>query len=235
MSTDQDFGGLDEKTGLTRRRLFELGGASAAAVAGAGFLGACGGSASSTTQSASTVAAGSPVRGGVLRFGCQGGGTTDSLDAQNYLLTTDAARISALYDPLVRMNEQGLPRLQLAESLTPNKTATEWTVRLRSGVQFHDGKTLDSQDVLFSFQRILKNQFPGATLLGTLNPKTSKALVSADRAAQVRSALCRPAGGAFVPLVPLHRAGGIRSETPSRYWAIPPGQLYAGEPERNDS
>jgi ABC-type transport system substrate-binding protein len=39
----------------------------------------------------------------------------------------------------------------LATECTPNENATEWTCTLREGVTFHDGSTLDAQDVLLSF------------------------------------------------------------------------------------
>lgn len=39
----------------------------------------------------------------------------------------------------------------LAESCEPNDDLTEWTCKLRSGVTFHDGTTLDANDVFHSF------------------------------------------------------------------------------------
>jgi len=40
----------------------------------------------------------------------------------------------------------------LATEYTPNENATEWTFKLREGVQFHDGSTLDANDVVKSYQ-----------------------------------------------------------------------------------
>ena len=40
---------------------------------------------------------------------------------------------------------------RLAEEMTPNKDATVWTIRLRKGVTFHNGKDLTAEDVLFTF------------------------------------------------------------------------------------
>jgi peptide/nickel transport system substrate-binding protein len=39
---------------------------------------------------------------------------------------------------------------QLAESYEPNDDLTEWTFHLRQGVMFHDGSTLDANDVVTS-------------------------------------------------------------------------------------
>ena len=41
----------------------------------------------------------------------------------------------------------------LAESWEPNAGATEWTFDLREGVEFHNGKTLDADDVIVSIDR----------------------------------------------------------------------------------
>lgn len=45
-----------------------------------------------------------------------------------------------LYNSLVDYDSNVVPQLSLAESITPNATATTSTVRLRSGITFHDGK-----------------------------------------------------------------------------------------------
>ena len=39
----------------------------------------------------------------------------------------------------------------LAEECVPNDTLDEWTCTLRSGVKFHDGATLDANDVVQSY------------------------------------------------------------------------------------
>ena len=40
---------------------------------------------------------------------------------------------------------------QLARTCEPNENLTEWTCRLRNGVTFHDGSSLDASDVVSSF------------------------------------------------------------------------------------
>ena len=41
-----------------------------------------------------------------------------------------------------------------AESVTPNRDNTVWAVRLRDGVEFHHGKTLTPEDVMFSLAKV---------------------------------------------------------------------------------
>lgn len=162
------------RSDVSRRRLLQMAGALVAGSAGASLLGACT-TAGSTGAGNSGGPSGKPVRGGTLTLGCKGGDTTDTLDAHNYLTEADGPRLSALYDPLVRMDETGQPKMVLAESIQSNKDATVWTVRLRSGVHFHDGKALTADDILFTFGRIIKGKFPGASQLGSLNIGKSRA------------------------------------------------------------
>jgi peptide/nickel transport system substrate-binding protein len=176
VSADEEKKGFDVDGTLTRRKLLQVGGAGLAAVSGSGLLAACGSSSSSGSAASATSGGGggTPVHGGTLRFGAQGGANTDQLDAQNVLTNTDYARASQLYDPLVRMNDQGQPTLALAESLTPNKTATEWTIRIRKGVVLHNGQPLTATDVLYSFRRIVQKKYPGLYALPGVNVGASK-------------------------------------------------------------
>ena len=138
---------------MTRRTALQLGVTSLAA---AGFLSGCGSGTSASTTSSHQR----PRRGGVLRAGLTGGGTTDTIDADNGLVDLDFSRIIQLYDPLVNISMAGGLEMQLAESIEPNADATEWTIRLRPDVTFHSGKSLVADDVLFTFKRILDPKQP---------------------------------------------------------------------------
>lgn len=163
---------------MNRRRLLKTAGAGLLAAGAGSLLAACGGgssnSASSSAGTASVAAAGSPVRGGTLNFGAQGGASSDTLEANNPLTNTDFARLSQMYDALMRMDSQGRPQLAMAESITPNKNATEWTVKLRPGIKTHDGGTFRSSDILFTFKRILKAKYPGTFALGPIDVAQSR-------------------------------------------------------------
>jgi peptide/nickel transport system substrate-binding protein len=161
---------------LTRRRLLKGAGAGALVIGGGGILAACGSSSSSGTGDATTAAEeGKPVAGGILKVGAQGGSNTDSLDAHNVLSNTDFARTAQLYDPLVRLNTKGQPEKVLAESVESNKDATQWTIKLKKGVKFHDGTPCNAKAILYTFNRIITGEFPGSNVLGPLNLKKSKA------------------------------------------------------------
>jgi peptide/nickel transport system substrate-binding protein len=162
---------------VTRRRLLQGVGASLLVVGGGSIISACGGgSSSSGTGTVASASEGKPVAGGVLRIGAQGGSNTDTLDANQTLTNTDFARAAQLYDPLLRLSSEGHIENVLAESVTPNSTATEWTVKLRQGVKFHDGSEFTAKDVLFTFNRVLVGKYSAAITLGSLELNASKAV-----------------------------------------------------------
>lgn len=166
MPTDRPSGILSallpsSSTALSRRGLI-----AAAALGGSALsLSGCGG-----TQAAVIEAGETPEQGGSLRVGITGGGAADTVDAHVPLSTGDAARLFNLYDTLFAYDSDYQLQPSLAESAEPNETGDEWTVTLRSGVVFHDGRPLTSADVRFTFERILDPEDPkgGASKLGTL-------------------------------------------------------------------
>ena len=66
----------------------------------------------------------------------------------------------------------------LAESIEADKSPDEWTIRLRDGVTFHNGKPVTADDVLFSLQRIIDPKDPktGAASISYIDLKSSKKL-----------------------------------------------------------
>ncbi|MFI5953818.1 ABC transporter substrate-binding protein [Cryptosporangium sp. NPDC051539] len=134
-------------------------------------LAACSSDASTTANGAT----GAPRKGGTLRVGSTGGGTTDTLDPQAWATLPDQLRVQQLFDPLVWQGADGKPQLVLAKEITPNADGTEWTITIPSGVTTHTGKPFTSEDVLYSFQRIITNKAPGAFLLGPIDLKGSSA------------------------------------------------------------
>jgi peptide/nickel transport system substrate-binding protein len=93
-------------------------------------------------------------RGGTFRVGVQGGSNAEVIDAQNSVLDPDAARLAALFETLVYYDSNYKLRPGLATSFT-SKDAKTWTIRLRKGVEFHNGKTMTATDVVWSIQRML--------------------------------------------------------------------------------
>lgn len=86
------------------------------------------------------------------------------------LSTGDAARIFSLYDTLFAYDPEYRLVPSLAVSAEPNEAGDEWTVRLRPGVTFHDGRALTADDVRSTFERILDPEDPkaGVSKLGTV-------------------------------------------------------------------
>ena len=135
--------------------------------------GAAGGTLAMTlglTPSASAVAS-TPKRGGHLRVAILGGSSTETLDPHTGLVQPDFARTLALFEPLIEMQADTSLKFALAESMEPNADATEWTIRLRKGIRFHDGKPLRSNDVAYTFRRIVDPKAPlsGSSTLALLD------------------------------------------------------------------
>jgi peptide/nickel transport system substrate-binding protein len=167
---------VPERT-IGRRDFLRYSGLGAATVGGAAVLAAC--STSSSPSPGSTSApTGRPTRGGTLTAGLSGGNAEDTVDAHRGVNNVDFARIIALYDPLIGYDLQAQNQLRLAESMEPNANATVWTVRLRPGVTFHNGKPLTAEDVIYTLTRIIKNNYAGASSLGSVDLKNIKALDS---------------------------------------------------------
>lgn len=118
-----------------------------------------------------TDPAGRPRHGGSLRVGLAGGGAADTLDAHTPVSTTDIARVVNLYESLLYRNEDYELTPLLALSASPSPDARTWTVRLREGVRFHDGRPLTGADVAATFRRVTDPDAPksGASSLMTLD------------------------------------------------------------------
>jgi peptide/nickel transport system substrate-binding protein len=102
--------------------------------------------------SAGPPAGGTPRRGGTLRVGMISGGNGETLDLRKITTAGDISRSSALYDPLWFVGEYGAVIPGLAESWDSNDKSDLWTIRLRQGVQFHNGKPLTAADVVYTIQ-----------------------------------------------------------------------------------
>jgi len=155
MWSEDDIRRLSANAGLTRRLVL---GAGAAGVLAAGL-----------PFPAADAATTAPRKGGRLLVGCAGGGAKDTIDAHNPVSFPDIARCFALYEPLAIRNADYAFEMVLAESITANSTADVWTVRLKPGITFHDGKTLTADDAIFSIQRIINPKAPGAGAAGLSN------------------------------------------------------------------
>lgn len=134
-----------------------------------GGLAACGGG---TSTGDSSAPAGPPKRGGAFRLGVTGGGAKDIFDAQNNFSKPDGARLVSCFETLLTYdNDYKVVKEGLAEEVTQD-SPTQYTIRLRPGVEFHNAKTLTADDVIYSLQRILdkKNGLTGYAALSAIDP-----------------------------------------------------------------
>jgi len=145
---------------VTRRELLSGAAKGGLALSAGGLIAACGGS-SKTTSSHPLPSATKPRHGGTLTIGLTGGSSSDTLDPNSPVNNTDYARVANLYDALVWQDANARPYLRVAEEMTPNKDATTWTIRLRKGVLFHDGREATADDLIFSIKRVVNPKAPG--------------------------------------------------------------------------
>ena len=165
--------------GHVDRRQFLRGLTAAGALVGSGgVLAACSSGAGSPGASGSPSAAGAPRRGGDLKVGLTGGSGSDTLDPHNGLTYLDTARAQGLYQPLLQLNTKAQAEFVLAEDISPHGSTSQWVIRLRPGITFHDGKPLTADDVIFTLRRIVNPKAPltGATPLGPIDVKGLKAM-----------------------------------------------------------
>jgi peptide/nickel transport system substrate-binding protein len=149
---------------VTRRQVLRgaLGGG--AVLAGGGLLAACGDDGGGGGGGGGTPAqSGGKLKvGGTLRVGATGGGAKDSIDAHRPTVDTDIMRCWNLYESLaVRSPDFSKLEMLLAESIEADGGKPDsWTVRLKDGLTFHNGKTVSADDVIFSLQRITDPKEP---------------------------------------------------------------------------
>jgi peptide/nickel transport system substrate-binding protein len=93
-----------------------------------------------------------PKKGGRLRVAAATAAATDTLDPAKQSNQTDYCRGNMLYNGLAALDGSLTPQPALAESWA-TKDAKSWVFKLRKGVNFHDGKPLAAEDVVFSLMR----------------------------------------------------------------------------------
>ena len=93
-----------------------------------------------------------PQYGGRIRVATASVSAKDTLDPAKASQSTDYIRIYMLYSGLTQFNRELGTDLALAESLESDNQK-DWRITLRSGVTFHNGKSLTPQDVVYSLMR----------------------------------------------------------------------------------
>ena len=191
MSSEPWPGWLDE---MTRRQMLRQAVAGGAALSAGGLLAACGGGGgggggggATSTRGGGSSAAAKLRAGGILRVGATGGGAKDTIDAHKPTADTDIMRVWNLYESLaVRTPDFSKLEMLLAESIEPGSKPDLWTIRLKQGLTFHNGKPVTADDVIFSLLRITDPKDPkvGNASIGYIDRKRIKKLD--DRTVRMR-------------------------------------------------
>ncbi len=163
-------------TDLTRREVLRGALAGGAVLAAGPALAACGFQPRNGHVPGSEPSPNAKLRhGGSLIVGATGGGSKDSIDAHVPVTDPDIMRVWNLYESLaVRSPDFTKIDYLVAENIEPEHgKADSWIVHLRPGVEFHNGKTVTPEDVIFSLQRILDPKSPktGSSSIGYVDFK----------------------------------------------------------------
>ncbi|TPW25929.1 ABC transporter substrate-binding protein [Pararhizobium mangrovi] len=135
---------LEEKVRHGRLSRRDFLGCAAALGVGAGLA---------STRFAAAAETAMPKKGGVLKAGLSGGQSTDTLDPaldQNKVPFTFARNWGEF---LVTQKPDGSLKNLIAEEFDSSPDATRWTMKIRKGVEFHNGKTVTPQDVAATLER----------------------------------------------------------------------------------
>ncbi len=95
--------------------------------------------------------AATPNMGGTLRYGIGHGSTTDSMDPGTYENDFTIFTGYCFRGHLTEIAPDGSVKGDLAKSWEASPDAATWTFKLRKGVEFHNGKTVDANDVVASW------------------------------------------------------------------------------------
>ena len=97
-----------------------------------------------------------PRRGGTLRVAVLAEGDGLNPAANNFSGPVYVTAYS-LFDPLTYYDTQGNWLPFVAESWTKIGDGTQWQMKLREGIRFHDGTELDADDVVATFNAMLSD------------------------------------------------------------------------------
>jgi peptide/nickel transport system substrate-binding protein len=132
-------------------------------VSGLALLDACAPAAPSTAPTAAVPASGAPTSAGVAKPATdqpKRGGTLRVAMAEpnpldGHVISPNVFdSIWMAYDTLTAYDDQLKPQPMLAESWDVSSDSKQVTLSLRKGVQFHNGRELTSEDIIWNLQRV---------------------------------------------------------------------------------
>ena len=170
---------VDDRSGLTRRTLLGAGATVAAGLALAG----CGSDsqpAGGTTTPAgsdgqpagggSPAASAAPKQGGTFRVAAKTFAEATACDPHQ--ANTSYSINNACFDALVESDHDNKWRMAMAEKFEmENNDPTQWLIKLKAGMKWHDGKPVTADDVIFTINRIMDPKAPlaAATMMKAID------------------------------------------------------------------
>jgi len=117
-----------------------------------------------------------PVLGGTLRYGLEA--DVDGLNPTTSSLSSPGLTMAnAVFDRLAAIDVDGNWQPNLAESFTPNDDFTVWTMKLREGIEFHDGTPLNAEAIEVNFSAAFADPLVGLAVRPFYDPETPIELV----------------------------------------------------------
>jgi len=101
----------------------------------------------------SAARAAGPVKGGTLKAGLVGGESTNSLDPALMMTQVPFAFGKCWGEMIVELSPEGKLENRIAEEIGSSDDAKVWTLKIRDGVEFHNGKTVTAEDVAATLER----------------------------------------------------------------------------------
>ncbi|MER9445640.1 ABC transporter substrate-binding protein [Mesorhizobium sp. M0340] len=105
-----------------------------------------------------------PRKGGILKAGLQGGAATDALDPAPFASAVPITFGKCWGELLMEMTPEGGIEYRVAEEIGSSKDAKTWTMKIRKGIQFHNGKKVTPHDVVATLERHSKEESKSGAL-----------------------------------------------------------------------
>jgi peptide/nickel transport system substrate-binding protein len=96
---------------------------------------------------ARVASAAKPTRGGSVTYGLEAETSEGFCIPNNHFAISGIMVVNALYDTLTVPNAKGKIVPYLAQSVTHDPTYTQWTIKIRPNIKFHDGEPLTADAV----------------------------------------------------------------------------------------
>jgi peptide/nickel transport system substrate-binding protein len=113
-------------------------------------LAACGGAPTTTPAATPTPGDDGGATGGTVRIGI--GGSPDSLNPGNGVLTEAYALYELVYDTPIALSPEGEFIPELATDWSVSADELTWTLSIVDDATFHDGEPLTAEDIAFSIE-----------------------------------------------------------------------------------